>query len=80
MLADLDADVAAYQKRHCNRHDRDRGRAQPSLRRSGTKAESQTPAITFDRVGVCPMDAAKRVTQALVDFNLRVTAGETASR
>lgn len=42
------------------------------------QAEQLTPAITFDRVGVS-YGRGKRVTQALVDFNLRVAAGETVA-
>lgn len=40
--------------------------------------EPHTPAITFDRVGVS-YGRGKRVTQALIDFNLRVTGGETVA-
>ncbi|MDV3128561.1 ABC transporter ATP-binding protein [Mycobacterium sp. 21AC1] len=40
--------------------------------------EPRTPAITFDRVGVS-YGRGKRVTQALVDFNLKVAAGETVA-
>ncbi|MEE6169341.1 MULTISPECIES: ABC transporter ATP-binding protein [unclassified Mycolicibacterium] len=43
-----------------------------------TKQESRTPAITFDRVGV-RYGRGKRVTQALIDFNLRVGTGETVA-
>lgn len=42
------------------------------------KQETLTPAITFDRVGVS-YGRGKRVTHALVDFNLRVAAGETVA-
>lgn len=58
------------------------------IRVSGTKAnaapeqdekqESLIPAITFDRVGV-RYGRGKRVTQALIDFNLRVATGETVA-
>ncbi|OKH82550.1 ABC transporter ATP-binding protein [Mycolicibacterium sp.] len=55
------------------------GRAQPATAsKQDEKQESQTPAITFDRVGVS-YGRGKRVTQALVDFNLRVAAGETVA-
>ncbi|ORA34525.1 phosphonate ABC transporter ATP-binding protein [Mycobacterium aquaticum] len=47
-------------------------------RKQDQKGESLTPAITFDRVGV-RYGRGKRVTQALVDFNLRVAAGETVA-
>jgi 2-aminoethylphosphonate transport system ATP-binding protein len=40
--------------------------------------EAHIPAITFDRVGVS-YGRGRRATQALVDFNLRVTAGETVA-
>ncbi|WP_087080919.1 ABC transporter ATP-binding protein [Mycobacterium dioxanotrophicus] len=40
--------------------------------------EPVTPAITFDRVGV-RYGRGKRVTQALIDFNLRVAGGETVA-
>jgi len=40
--------------------------------------ESATPAITFDRVGVSYGRGAK-ATKALIDFNLRVAAGETVA-
>lgn len=39
---------------------------------------SEAPAITFDRVGVC-YGRGKKSTDALVDFNLRVAAGETVA-
>ncbi|WP_019971768.1 ABC transporter ATP-binding protein [Mycobacterium sp. 141] len=42
------------------------------------KQESLIPAITFDRVGV-RYGRGKRVTQALIDFNLRVATGETVA-
>lgn len=41
-------------------------------------AESGTPAITFDRVGVT-YGRGKKATTALVDFNLRVAVGETVA-
>lgn len=41
-------------------------------------AESGTPAITFDRVGVT-YGRGKKTTAALVDFNLRVAVGETVA-
>src|SRR5664279_2662244 len=40
--------------------------------------ESRTPAITFDRVRVS-YGRGKKATDALVDFNLRVAAGETVA-
>jgi 2-aminoethylphosphonate transport system ATP-binding protein len=48
---------------------------------SSTREEtvvSDTPAITFDRVGVS-YGRGKKTTNALVDFNLRVAAGETVA-
>jgi 2-aminoethylphosphonate transport system ATP-binding protein len=44
----------------------------------GTIAEPDPPAITFDRVGVA-YGRGKKATDALVDFNLRVAAGETVA-
>lgn len=41
-------------------------------------AELNTPAILFDRVGVS-YGRGRKVTPALVDFNLRVAAGETVA-
>lgn len=41
-------------------------------------AETQSPAITFDRVGVT-YGRGKRATSALIDFDLRVEAGETVA-
>lgn len=43
-----------------------------------TIAEPDAPAITFDRVGVA-YGRGKKATDALVDFNLRVAAGETVA-
>ena len=43
-----------------------------------TVAEPDAPAITFDRVGVA-YGRGKKATDALVDFNLRVAAGETVA-
>ncbi|HEX7826589.1 MAG TPA: ATP-binding cassette domain-containing protein, partial [Mycobacterium sp.] len=43
-----------------------------------TTAEPEAPAITFDRVGVA-YGRGKKATNALVDFNLRVAAGETVA-
>jgi 2-aminoethylphosphonate transport system ATP-binding protein len=40
--------------------------------------EDDLPAITFDRVGVA-YGRAKKATNALIDFNLRVSAGETVA-
>src|SRR4051812_19366538 len=41
-------------------------------------AETEAPAITFDRVGVA-YGRGKKATDALVDFNLRVAPGETVA-
>jgi 2-aminoethylphosphonate transport system ATP-binding protein len=46
--------------------------------RGRTTAEPDTPAITFDRVGVA-YGRGKKATDALVDFNLRVAPGETVA-
>jgi 2-aminoethylphosphonate transport system ATP-binding protein len=46
--------------------------------RGRTIAEPDTPAITFDRVGVA-YGRGKKATDALVDFNLRVAPGETVA-
>lgn len=43
-----------------------------------TAAEPGTAAILFDRVGVS-YGRGKKVTHALIDFNLRVAAGETVA-
>jgi 2-aminoethylphosphonate transport system ATP-binding protein len=43
-----------------------------------TMAEPDAAAITFDRVGVA-YGRGKKATDALVDFNLRVAAGETVA-
>jgi 2-aminoethylphosphonate transport system ATP-binding protein len=40
--------------------------------------ETQTPAIVFDRVGVC-YGRGRKATTALIDFNLRVVPGETVA-
>jgi 2-aminoethylphosphonate transport system ATP-binding protein len=40
--------------------------------------EESTPAITFDRVGVV-YGRGKKASSALIDFNLRVAAGETVA-
>jgi 2-aminoethylphosphonate transport system ATP-binding protein len=40
--------------------------------------ETETPAITFDRVGVA-YGRGKKTTHALVDFHLRVAPGETVA-
>ena len=50
-------------------------------RRNGRTACSRnrrTPAITFDRVGVS-YGRGNKTTKALIDFNLRVAAGETVA-
>ncbi len=52
-------------------------KAGTSGRRPGT-ADTASPAITFDRVGVA-YGSGKKATSALVDFNLRVAAGETVA-
>jgi 2-aminoethylphosphonate transport system ATP-binding protein len=49
-----------------------------SAHKQDEKQEPHTPAITFDRVGV-RYGRGKRVTQALIDFNLRVATGETVA-
>jgi 2-aminoethylphosphonate transport system ATP-binding protein len=46
--------------------------------RDTASAEIETPAITFDRVLVS-YGRGKKTTNALVDFNLRVAAGETVA-
>jgi 2-aminoethylphosphonate transport system ATP-binding protein len=48
------------------------GQVEPLQRESGT------PAITFDRVGVS-YGRGNKATKALIDFNLRVAAGETVA-
>ena len=48
------------------------GQVEPLQRESGT------PAITFDRVGVS-YGRGNKATKALIDFNLRVVAGETVA-
>jgi 2-aminoethylphosphonate transport system ATP-binding protein len=40
--------------------------------------ETRTPAITFDRVGVS-YGRGRKATKALIDFSLRVAAGETVA-
>ena len=40
--------------------------------------ETRTPAITFDRVGVS-YGLGRKATKALIDFSLRVAAGETVA-
>ena len=51
-----------------------------STARSGrrTTAETDSPAIVFDRVGVS-YGRGSKATNALIDFNLRVAAGETVA-
>ena len=46
--------------------------------RGAEQAETRTPAIVFDRITVS-YGRGRKVTQALVDFNLRVAAGETVA-
>jgi 2-aminoethylphosphonate transport system ATP-binding protein len=46
--------------------------------RQRTTAETATPAIVFDRVGVS-YGRGRKTTQALIDFNLRVAPGETVA-
>jgi 2-aminoethylphosphonate transport system ATP-binding protein len=46
--------------------------------RTADKSETPAPAITFDRVGVA-YGRGKKATNALIDFNLRVAAGETVA-
>jgi 2-aminoethylphosphonate transport system ATP-binding protein len=48
------------------------GRVEPQTR------EADTPAITFDRVGVA-YGRGSKATKALIDFNLKVAAGETVA-
>lgn len=53
--------------------------ARGRVARKGTRdPETATPAIVFDRVGVSYGRGAK-ITHALVDFNLRIAAGETVA-
>ncbi|MGV0744061.1 ABC transporter ATP-binding protein [Mycolicibacterium sp. XJ870] len=47
-------------------------------RRQSTGTELPLPAVTFDRVGVT-YGRGRRVSQALIDFNLRVATGETVA-
>lgn len=54
------------------------GRTKASTGRREAAAESGTPAITFDRVGVT-YGRGKKTTNALIDFNLRVATGETVA-
>lgn len=49
----------------------------PAAQSTSTLSEA-TPAITFDRVGVA-YGRGKKATNALVDFNLKVAAGETVA-
>jgi 2-aminoethylphosphonate transport system ATP-binding protein len=46
--------------------------------RDRAATEQATPAITFDRVGVA-YGRGRKATSALIDFNLRVAAGETVA-
>lgn len=46
--------------------------------RHAEKTETRTPAIVFDRVGVS-YGRGRKATTALVDFSLRVAAGETVA-
>src|SRR6201991_342934 len=52
----------------------------PSSTQQHTEQRDETrhPAITFDRVGVT-YGRGRRITNALVDFNLRVAVGETVA-
>ncbi len=54
-----------------------RTKAAVGTRDRGT-TEGATPAIMFDRVGVT-YGRGKKATSALIDFNLRVAAGETVA-
>ncbi|WP_123027893.1 ABC transporter ATP-binding protein [Mycolicibacterium stellerae] len=55
------------------------GHAQTTAAKVESQArETTTPAITFDRVGVAYGRGGK-ATKALIDFNLRVAAGETVA-
>jgi 2-aminoethylphosphonate transport system ATP-binding protein len=49
----------------------------PAAGRTSTLSDA-TPAITFDRVGVA-YGRGRKATDALVDFNLKVAAGETVA-
>ena len=49
-----------------------------AARSTTTTVESDSPAIVFDRVGVS-YGRGRKATNALVDFNLRVAAGETVA-
>ena len=46
--------------------------------RGAASSQIGTPAITFDRVGVS-YGRGRKTTNALIDFNLRVAAGETVA-
>ena len=46
--------------------------------RKAESTETQTPAIVFDRVGVS-YGRGRKTTKALIDFSLRVAAGETVA-
>lgn len=55
------------------------GRRQTATRKVEPRTQqTETPAITFDRVGVS-YGRGSRATRALVDFSLRVAAGETVA-
>jgi 2-aminoethylphosphonate transport system ATP-binding protein len=46
--------------------------------RQAEPTETRTPAITFDRIGVS-YGRGRKATKALIDFSLRVAAGETVA-
>src|SRR4029077_6306334 len=53
------------------------GRPETTAQRAEA-AETRTPVIVFDRVGVS-YGRGRKVTKALIDFSLRVAAGETVA-
>ena len=54
------------------------GTASATAARDTSTPKREAPAITFDRVGVA-YGRGKKATDALIDFNLRVAAGETVA-
>lgn len=55
-----------------------RADAANALRTHHERVETKVPAITFDRVGVA-YGRGRKSTHALIDFDLRVAAGETVA-
>src|SRR4029077_5957482 len=53
------------------------GEPEPTAQRAEA-AETRPPAIVYDRVGVS-YGRGRKVTKALIDFSLRVAAGETVA-